>query len=72
MIIFAINATDKHREAHSPFAKRKENHCKVISCTLPFVIWPSSNEVIGAISEVQLSEIDGETRNKADPKSNPQ
>lgn len=55
-----------------PFSEREENHCKVIRGTLTFVIRSSSKEMIGAVGEVELSEIDGETCDEADPKRNPE
>lgn len=67
-----MTATDKRQVAHSPFAEREENHCKVISGTLPFVVWTTSDEVVSAVCEVELCEIDGEASDEANPESNPQ
>lgn len=57
---------------HSPFTEREENHRKVISCALTFVIWSTSKEMIRAVREIQLSEVDSKTKNEAHPESDPQ
>lgn len=57
---------------HSPFAEREENHRQVISCTLSFVVWSTSEEMISAVCEVQLSEIDSKAKDEANPESDPQ
>lgn len=64
-------ATDKP-PIHSPFTEREENHRQVISGTLTFVVRSMAKEVISAVCEVQLGEIDGETKDEANPESDPQ
>lgn len=56
----------------SPFTERQENHSEIISCTLTFVIGSMTQEVICAVGEIELSEIDCVTADEDDPERDPQ
>lgn len=63
---------EKSADKHSPLAERQEHHRQVISCTLRFVVGSASDEMICAVREVQLSEVDAEACHPAHPQWDPQ
>lgn len=60
------------RKFISPFTERKQAASEIISCALGLVIWSLSDEMVGAVGEVQLRKVDQKPGNEADPECDPQ